>query len=216
MTYFCGMESLYSTMVISVIGIHLLAVMSPGPDFFMLVRNALTYSRKTGIYTAIGFGLGIGVHIAYSILGLGLIISKSVMIYSAIKYAGAAYLIYIGIQSFRSKSDKLDVGDTSKKADISPLKAIRIGFITNVLNPKATLFFLSLFTIVVGPETSTPMLAYLGVIMMINTTLWFSFLSYLITHSKVLPVFEKYQNAFNKSFGGILVAIGIKVAFFSD
>ena len=198
----------------SVIGIHLLAVMSPGPDFFMLVRNALGYSRKTGIYTAIGFGLGIGVHIAYSILGLGLIISKSVMIYSAIKYAGAAYLVYIGIQSFRSKSSTLDVGDTTHKTDISPLKTIWIGFLTNVLNPKATLFFLSLFTIVVGPETSTPMLVYLGIIMMINTTLWFTFLSFMITHSKVLPVFEKYQNAFNKSFGVILIAIGLKVAFF--
>jgi len=208
------MESLYSTLVMSVIGIHLLAVMSPGPDFFMLVRNALGYSRKTGIYTAIGFGLGIGVHIAYSILGLGLIISKSVMIYSAIKYAGAAYLVYIGIQSFRSKSSTLDVGDTTHKTDISPLKTIWIGFLTNVLNPKATLFFLSLFTIVVGPETSTPMLVYLGIIMMINTTLWFTFLSFMITHSKVLPVFEKYQNAFNKSFGVILIAIGLKVAFF--
>ena len=181
--YFRQMESLYSAMVLSVIGIHLLAVMSPGPDFFMLVRNALTYSRKTGIYTAIGFGLGIGVHVSYSILGLGLIISKSVMIYSAIKYAGAAYLIYIGIQSFRSKSDHLNVGDTTHKSDISPLKAIRIGFLTNVLNPKATLFFLSLFTIVIGPNVSTPMLVYVGVIMMINTTLWFSFLSYLLTHS---------------------------------
>lgn len=210
------MENLFSPLVISVIGIHLLAVMSPGPDFFMLVRNAITYSRKTGVWTAVGFGLGIGVHVLYSILGLGLIISKSVMIYSIIKYIGAAYLIYIGIMSIRSNSNSLNIEESSVKTDISALKAIRIGFLTNVLNPKATLFFLSLFTIVVGPDTSTSMLTLLGVVMMINTALWFSLLAYLLTHSKILPLFEKYQNVFNKVFGVILVAIGIKVAFFTE
>lgn len=204
------------SIIISVLGIHLLAVMSPGPDFFMAVRNALTYSRKTGIYTAIGFGLGIGVHVGYSIFGLGYIISQSIWIYNIIKYMGAAYLVWVGIQSFLSKNSALDVGETSKKEDISPLKAIRIGFLTNVLNPKATLFFLSLFTIVIGPETPKSIMLFTGVMMMVNTALWFSFLSYLITHSKVLPFFEKYQNVFNKLFGGILVAIGIKVAFFTD
>lgn len=210
------MDLLFSPLVFSVIGIHLLAVMSPGPDFFMLIRNSLMYSRKTGICTAIGFGIGIGVHVMYSIFGLGLIISQSVMIYSIIKYIGAGYLVYIGIQSLRSKSQKLEVTETRERQDISAVKAIRIGFLTNVLNPKATLFFLSLFTIVIGPNTPTPMLAFLGGIMMVNTALWFSFLAYLITHSRILPVFEKYQNLFNKVFGVILVGIGIKVAFFSE
>ena len=213
---FVDMENLFSSMVLSVIGIHLLAVMSPGPDFIMSVRNSLTYSRKTGIWTAVGFGLGIGVHVLYSIFGLGLIISQSVMIYSAIKYVGAGYLIYIGIMSFKSTSSDLGVSETENKPDISPIKALRIGFLTNVLNPKATLFFLSLFTIVVGPDVPTKTLIFLGIILMVNTALWFSFLAYLVTHSRVLPVFEKYQNAFNKTFGGLLIAIGIKVAFFTD
>jgi len=210
------MDTLLSSMVFSVIGIHLLAVMSPGPDFIVSVRNSLTYSRKTGMWTGVGFGLGIGVHVVYSIFGLGLIISKSIVIYSVIKYLGAAYLIYIGIMSLRSKSNGIGVDETTQKEDISPLKAVRIGFLTNVLNPKATLFFLSLFTIVVGPDVPTQTLVFLGSILMINTSLWFIFLAYLVTHSKVLPVFEKYQNAFNKTFGGILIAIGLKVAFFTD
>jgi RhtB (resistance to homoserine/threonine) family protein len=209
------MDQIQLSLILSVIGIHLLAVMSPGPDFIMLVRNALTYSRKTGIYTAIGFGLGIGIHVIYSVFGLGLIISKSPVIFSAIKYLGAAYLFYIGIMSFKSQSGKIELDTTVEKHDISPLKAIRIGFLTNVLNPKATLFFLSLFTIVVGPNASLDTLIGLGVAMMINTTLWFSLLAYLVTHSKILPTFEKYQNLFNKSFGVILVVIAIKVAFFS-
>lgn len=210
------MESMFSSLIFSVIGIHLLAVMSPGPDFIVSVRNSLMYSRKTGMWTALGFGLGIGVHVLYSIFGLGLIISNSILIYSIIKYLGAAYLIYIGIMSLRSNSSSLGVSETLKKEDISPLKAVRIGFLTNVLNPKATLFFLSLFTIVVGPDVPGDTLILLGVILMVNTALWFTFLAYLVTHSRILPVFEKYQNTFNKTFGGILIAIGLKVAFFTD
>lgn len=203
------------SLAISVIGIHLLAVMSPGPDFVMLVRNALTYSRKTGYYTAIGFGIGIGIHVLYSVLGLGLIISKTPTLYNAIKYLGAGYLLYIGIMSLKSSGGSIDIGNEEHREDISPLKAIRIGFLTNVLNPKATMFFLSLFTIVVGPNATTKTLLGLGAIMMVNTALWFCLLSYLVTHSKILPTFEKYENAFNKTFGVILIGIAIKVAFFS-
>jgi threonine/homoserine/homoserine lactone efflux protein len=79
----------------SVLIIHLMAVMSPGPDFIMALRNSLTYSRKTGIYTAIGFGFGIGVHVLYCVFGLALIISTSTIAFNIIKYLGVAYLGYI-------------------------------------------------------------------------------------------------------------------------
>lgn len=209
------MDNATFTLFLTVIGIHLLAVMSPGPDFIMLLRNAISYSRKTGMWTALGFGMGIGVHVIYSVFGLGIIISKTPLLYNIITYLGAAYLTYIGIMSFKNSGGSIHLEDAKHSEDISPLKAIRIGFLTNVLNPKATLFFLSLFTIVVGPNVSTEVLLGLGIVMMINTTLWFCILSYLVTHSKILPTFEKYQNVFNKVFGILLIGIGIKVAFFS-
>lgn len=208
------MELMFSSLAWSVIGIHLLAVMSPGPDFVMLLRNALTYSRKTGMWTALGFGLGIGIHVLYSIFGLGLLISQSEITYLVITYLGAGYLAYIGVMSFISKSGSLNINTVSSTSDITSIKAIRIGFLTNVLNPKATLFFLSLFTIVVGPDVPISTNIYLGVIMMVNTTLWFTLLAYLVTHNKILPTLEKHQNTFNKSFGIILIVIAFKVAFF--
>lgn len=211
---FGTMDSFFSSLTLSVLLIHLLAVMSPGPDFIMLVRNALTYSRKIGIWTAIGFGLGIGIHVLYSVFGLGLIISQSPVIYDGIRYVGSAYLAYIGIMSIKSSGSTISVQEVQHKSDISPLKAIRIGFLTNVLNPKATLFFLSLFTIVVGPEASQSLLLSLGILMMINTTLWFSLLAYLVTHSRILPAFEKYEGVFNKIFGVLLLGIALKVAFY--
>lgn len=197
----------------SVLLIHLLAVMSPGPDFVMALRNSLTYSRKTGIYTAIGFGLGIGVHVFYCVFGLALIISTSELIFNIIKYLGVAYLTYIGVASICSETKDVSTGNETYKTDISAFKAIRIGFLTNVLNPKATLFFLSLFTFVIGPNVPKNIAWFLGIMMMINTTLWFSLVAIFFTQIRIRILFNKYQKAFNVVFGVLLIVIAIKIVF---
>lgn len=202
----------YLALIGTVAVIHLLAVMSPGPDFIMTCKNALTYSRKTGIWTAVGLGFGIAVHVFYCLAGLALVISKSILLFNSIKYLGAAYLIYIGFKSFFSKSVRIEVGEQEKKTDISALKAVRMGFLTNVLNPKATLFFLSLFTLVISPETPLVIMLIMSVIMVVDTMLWFSLVAIFLSQKRVRGVFEKHQNAFNKTLGGMLMALGVKVA----
>ncbi len=99
---------LYLTEFLTVAVIHLLAVISPGPDFAMISRNSLVYSRKTGIYSSLGLALGILVHVSYSLVGIGLIISRSIVIFSAIKFLGAGYLIYIGYKALKTKSHNLE------------------------------------------------------------------------------------------------------------
>lgn len=192
--------------------IHLLAVISPGPDFIVSVKNSLTYSRKIGIWTAVGFGLGITIHIFYSLAGLALVISKSILLFNIIKLLGAAYLIYIGVQSLMSKSSKFDIGNNIEKEELSVFSAIKIGFLTNVLNPKATLFFLSLFTFIISPGTPLSVLLIASAIMVINTFLWFSFVATVMTQNKIRSLFERFQGVFNKTLGGMLVLLGIKVA----
>lgn len=200
------------TLIGTVTLVHLLAVISPGPDFVMACRNALLYSRKTGIWTAVGFGLGIAVHISYALFGLAWVVAQSVILFSVIKYLGAAYLIFIGVQSFLSKTKTLDPGVASKQKDIPPMVAIRMGFVTNVLNPKATLFFLSLFTMVVGPEVSVFEMTIISIILIGVTVLWFSLVAVIMTQKRIRQTFERYQGVFNKSLGGLLVALGIKIA----
>lgn len=201
------------SLIISVTLIHLLAVISPGPDFFMALKNSLSYSRKTGIYTAIGFGLGIGVHIFYSLAGLALLISKSILIFNSIKYLGVSYLFYIGIKSLLNKGTVVEIEKHSHLKDISPYKAISQGFLTNVLNPKATLFFLSLFTLIISSDTSKTTLYLISSIMILNTMLWFSLVATFLTQKKIRIIYNRYQKWFNRLFGGLLLAIGLKIAF---
>jgi RhtB (resistance to homoserine/threonine) family protein len=202
----------YVPVILTVAVIHLLAVISPGPDFMMITRNSLIYSRRTGLYSSIGLGLGILVHVTYSLIGLGYIISKSILLFSLIKYLGAAYLIYIGYKSLTSKARFSEQNGSTQKKDISKLEAIKIGFLTNVLNPKATLFFLSLFTIIVTPQTPFAIKLFMGIEMSAVTIIWFAFVAYLFSHQFVTRRIHKIQHLAEKFIGIVLIGLGVKVA----
>jgi RhtB (resistance to homoserine/threonine) family protein len=193
--------------------LNLLAAVSPGPDFVMAVKNSLVYSRRTGIFTAIGIGLGIGVHILYCAAGIGYIISKSVLIFNIIRYLGAAYLIYMGIMSFISKGTNIDIENTKTLKDKTRIEALKTGFLTNVLNPKATLFFLGLFTFVVKPDTPLSVIAILSLIMIFTAIAWFTIVAMFFTQKKVQRTFAKAEKYFNRVFGSLLVLLGIKIIF---
>jgi len=194
--------------------IHFLALLSPGPDFAIISRSSLFYSRRTGVYCAAGLALGMSVHITYSLIGIGLIISRSILLFSIIKYLGAGYLIYIGIKSLRSR--KIAGIETVAKAasdrHLAPLAAVRLGFLTNVLNPKVTLFFLGLFTQVIHPGTSLWLQILYGVEMCSVTFLWFSFVASLLSHSMIHGRFLSVQHIVERCFGGLLIALGVRVA----
>jgi RhtB (resistance to homoserine/threonine) family protein len=194
------------------IGIFAMALAAPGPDFVMAVRNSVLHSRTAGIFTAIGFALGVGIHVTYTLFGIATLISQSVLLFSILKYAGAAYLFYIGIKSLRSNGyDRTSVQDVPK-IGLSPLKALWSGFLTNALNPKATLFFLSIFSQFIGPQTPlAAQLLYAGTCV-VMTALWFSFVAIVLTNQKVKAVFLKFTKWIDRVCGGLLIALGIKLA----
>lgn len=203
----------YLPAIATVALVHLLAVMSPGPDFIMVMRNSLVYSRRSGVYAAIGLGLGILVHVAYSLAGLALIISQSVILFNVIKLLGAAYLLYIGFKSLRARrSDNLAITARHEKTDLTKFQAIRTGFITNVTNPKATLFFLSLFTLVIQPTTPLAIKFTMGIEMAVATFLWFAVVAILVSHQAIKQRVARFQHYVERFMGGVLILFGIKLA----
>lgn len=194
--------------------IMLLAVASPGPDFVITVRNAVLHSQKIGIYTAVGIGLGICVHLTYSILGLAALISQSVMLFNVIKFAGAAYLIYIGFKALRSKGydQQVIVGDTDKPKAISDAKALWQGLLTNTLNPKATMFFLALLPQFMGPEMPMNQKLLLGATAVIIPTIWFIGVSVILNQKHIRRTFLKSAKWIDRVCGGLLMALGVRLA----
>src|SRR6185295_18030022 len=141
-------------------------------DFIMAVRNSLV-SRRSGIFTSIGLGFGIMVHVSYCLLGVGFIVSQSILLFNFLKIFAAPYLIYIGWKSWNSGvSESKDI--EKQKVKLSNLESLRIGFLTNVFNPKVTLFFLGLFTIGVQPGTPLFPQIIFGLVVSFGTMAWFS------------------------------------------
>ena len=200
---------------LTVAAIHLLAVMSPGPDFILISRNSLLYSRKVGIFSAVGLALGISVHISYSLVGIGFIISKSIVLFSILKFLGAGYLIYIGYKCLKAKPQNEQLAQLQEKREMGKFAATRMGFLTNVLNPKASLFFFALFTQVISPVTPKFIQVLYGAEMSLMTFAWFAAVSLLLSHNIIKTRFTKIQHYVERSFGIILIGLGIKVALSS-
>ncbi|WP_122666297.1 LysE family transporter [Pseudomonas viridiflava] len=193
--------------------IHLLAVASPGPDFAVVVRESVAHGRKAGTYTAMGVGTAIFLHVGYSLLGIGLIVSQSIVLFNALKWAAAAYLLYIGFKALRAKpANASDAPVNVAAGERTARGAFTSGFITNGLNPKATLFFLSLFTVVINPHTPLWVQAGYGVYLAVATGLWFCMVARLFSQERVRAGFARMGHWFDRAMGGVLVALGLKLA----
>ncbi|WP_431223686.1 LysE family translocator [Serratia sp. L9] len=197
--------------LVAVAIITILAVISPGADFAMVTRNSYLYGRRAGLLAAVGIALGVQVHVTYTMMGIGFIISHSKFLFSAIKIVGAIYLIYIGYKTFFTKI-QLDI-DLTSSVGISPFGALRTGFLTNALNPKTTLFVVSTYTQVVNPSTPLSLQIAYGLFMSFAHWAWFSLVALFFSNVTLREVMLSKQTILNKTIGGILIGLGGALAF---
>ena len=197
---------------------HLLAVASPGPDFAIVLKQSITHGRRTALWTSIGVGTAILIHVTYSVLGLGLLIRSSVLWFTVVKYAGAAYIAWLGIQALRSKPrDPANAAGSLGAGASFPSEraAFLTGFLTNALNPKATLFFLSLFILVVSPQTPKLIQVGYGLWMALATMAWFSFVSLVFTKREVRDKFLRHGHWIDRALGVVFLVFALSLAFSS-
>ena len=204
---------MYWTEFLTVALVHLLAVASPGPDFAIVLRESVSNGRHAGIWTALGVGSGILLHVGYCLLGIGLIVSQSIVLFNLLKWLAAAYLIYIGIRALQARPADPASAELAPLATRSPRAAFVRGFVTNGLNPKATLFFLSLFTVVINPHTPLAVQAGYGVYLAAATALWFCLVAMLFSQQRVRAGFARMGHWFDRTMGAVLIALGVKIAF---
>ncbi|MFE5830145.1 LysE family translocator [Streptomyces sp. NPDC056488] len=196
--------------LIAVAVITVLAVISPGADFAMTVRNSYLYGRTAGVLAAVGIALGVLVHVTYTMLGVGLLVSRSPALFTAMKLIGAAYLVYIGYKTFVTKS-QVDV-DLSDGEGLSKAGALRTGFLTNALNPKTMLFVLSTYTQVVSADTPVPQQIGYGLFMSLAHLVWFSLAALLFSQQSLRARLLRRQTVLNKAIGAVLVGLGMVLA----
>lgn len=198
---------------LTIASVHLLAVASPGPDFAVVLKHSISYGRRAAIVTSIGVGVGILIHVAYSLLGIGILIKTTPVLFQIFSYVAGAYLLYLGWGALRSPVPK-SIGNVEVENAyqlISDNKAFMVGFLTNGLNPKATLFFLSVFAVVVAPDTPNVIKLAYGLYLAVATGIWFCVLSLFLSSKRVTQFIGKKGYWFDRVMGIVLIFLAIKL-----
>lgn len=192
--------------------VHLLAAASPGPDFALVIKQSIQHGRSSGLWTSVGISLGLSIHIIYSVVGLAAIVAHSAQWMFIIKLTGGAYLIYLGGKGLLSKPQKKgETGSLPAVKNGSPQRCIMTGFICNALNPKAPIYFLSLFTVILSPEMPLPNLIVYGGWIMFLQLFWFSALALVLTKNAIRSRILRAGHWIERIFGVAMVALGAKV-----
>lgn len=198
------------TELIAVVTITLLAVISPGPDFAMVTRNSLMLSRRVGVLTALGIGLGVLVHVTYTLIGVGLLIQQSLWLFNTIKLVGAIYLVYLGVKMLRAKPSGTLIDNIV--APLSDAAALRTGFLTNALNPKTTVFIVSLFMQVVRPATPLAVQIGYGAFISVAHMAWFGLVALCFSAGIMRDRLLAVRHWIDRAFGVLLVGFGVLLA----
>jgi RhtB (resistance to homoserine/threonine) family protein len=192
-----------------------MAVSTPGPDFLLVLKNSIQYGKKAGIYLSLGIALGVTVHIIYSLTGVALLLKKNPSLFNVVKSLGGLYVIYLGVKSLIQSFHPVKINKIDREKEVvNAKKFIKMGFLTNILNPKASLFFLSIFSVVLPPELPSYMIVVIILMMLITNFLWFFLVASLFTKPIFISVYNKYEKYLSKVFGIILILLGLSIFFY--
>ena len=188
---------------LTVVTICVLGAMSPGPSLAIVLKQTLTGGRRNGMITAVTHGLAVGVYAFLSIIGLAAVITASPVAFSILQWGGAAYLAWLGVRGLMAKRS------TEESAPEAPTtaSAARDGFLVVLLNPKIAVFFLALFSQVVGTDTSLlAKLGYATTAMAIDGG-WYLFVTWLFSNPRWLSRLRDNAIWFERIFGAVLVGL---------
>lgn len=198
--------------------VHCVALVAPGPDFAVVLRQSLARGRRAGLFAAAGIASGLTLHVTYSLFGVGLLIKKAPAIFTVIKWAGVCYLGWLGLQSLRAgfaaKAGPAPRTDNGRDPAAGPGDAscYRVGLLTNALNPKVTLFFVAIFVTLISPLTPTPVRILYGVWICLVTCAWFMLVATLFTQEPVRRRFVLLGPWIDRAMGVVFILFAALLA----
>ena len=195
--------------------VNLAATMWPGPAFALTVRNALVYNRHAALLTVVGLGFGVGAVILLLLCGFSVLLTQSTAAYNILRYAGGAYLFYLGVKALLVKkhaSPKEDDGTPVQHKTISCLGAFQMGFFTNLLNAKGILFLTAIYTQFITPATPLAVAVLYLVTSITIETGWLALVATLLSAPRVKQKFLGIAHWIERVCGGLLILLGIRLA----
>lgn len=193
--------------------IWLAAVVSPGPNFLVVSRLALSRSRRSAIGATFGIAIGSLIYAALTMFGLSVLILRFAWLGDTIRIVGGAYLVWLGIQAWRARPEHLNpAAAEAVDGATSLLRGLRVGFLTEITNPKGIAFFLGLFAAAV-PD-STPLWAKLVVLSAggVIELAWYTAVAFVLSSGPMLAGYQRVRRTVDRVLGTLLIVLGLKVA----
>ncbi|MFD0824730.1 LysE family translocator [Neobacillus sp. M.A.Huq-85] len=189
-------------------------IILPGPDTAISTKNTITAGKVGGLKTVLGICCALLIHTSAAVLGLSAIIVKSALLFSVFKYVGAVYLLYLGVKTLWSlkKKEVAASVEMNKKSKMVSTSCFKQGFLTDLLNPKVAILFLTFFPQFVDPGSNTFLpFVIMGTTYTVMTALWSLLYVYLINHISAFMKKPKTQNIIEGITGTILIGFGIRL-----
>ncbi|WP_448213640.1 LysE family translocator [Colwellia sp. MEBiC06753] len=196
---------------LSLTAICIMGALSPGPSLALVVRNTLAGGASAGYASAISHGLGVALYAAITSTGIAILLVKSPVVFSIIQYAGAAFLLYLGINALRSKKQHLTLDEPDVNAQSGQVNGWRDGFLIAFLNPKLAIFFLALFSQFVDAEASNMQKVIMTATVGTIDALWYCLVTYGLTRGPILNKLKANSHIIDKVTGCFLVLLAARV-----
>lgn len=199
--------------LLAFVGVVQLAAMSPGPDFVLVTRHAAVSGRRAGMAAAAGIACGVFVWAVVAALGVAALLAASAVAFTVVKLAGACYLAYLGIKSWHAALRRGDATVPARASrSVGSLTAFRQGLITNLLNPKAAVFFVALMPQFVSGTPEIGQTLLLSGIAVVLTVVWFVTVANIVGAFRRLFASPRVRRGLDAVTGTVLIGLGIKLA----
>ena len=206
------------TILITLASIHFIALMSPGPDFALVVQNATRHGRQTGLYIALGLSCGILLHSLLSLTGISYLVHQQPTLFAIIQLAGGSYLLYLGYgalkatwQIIQNHDDDADTVNSNDLILTNKRQAFSKGFATNILNPKALVFFISLMSSLVPADMSLSGKGFALIILFGLSLFWFSLLAWMLSTKALQKKLSEATVYLDGLCGVVFSLIGVSI-----
>jgi RhtB (resistance to homoserine/threonine) family protein len=195
--------------------IFVFAIISPGPNFIMVSNTALAGSRRIALLAAFGVAVGSGIFAVAGMLGLIVLVKTLPYFDEMMPIIGGGYLAYLGVRMIRERHAALSAEPRLNAAarQVSSFSAFLTGLLTNLTNPKAWAFYVSLFTLVMTPQTPPWTKSLLVILMFLISLFWYGTVVLLISSERIRPLFSQFRPLIQTTLGLLLVYLGVRLFF---
>ena len=201
--------------IASIVGVIIIGAMTPGPSFIVVAQISLANSRAHGLSAALGMGLGALVFASLALLGLHIIFTQVVWLYTAFKVLGGLYLLYLGVKIWRGA--KTPLGSSGNDANSDPranqtlFRSFSYAFMTQISNPKAAIIYSGVFAVFLPSETSVWFPAILLPALLFVETGWYVLVACALSAQASRNIYLKSKSWIDRIAGGLMAGLGLKL-----